>query len=45
MASLLVALMVVLFLLLGLGLVLAFTKLVRAEQQKVREMTATNRDA
>ena len=43
MASLLVALMVVLLLLVGLGLVLAFTRLVRAEQQKVRETSAMKR--
>jgi hypothetical protein len=40
MPSVLVALMVLLVLLLGLGLLLGFTRLVRAEQQKVREATA-----
>jgi hypothetical protein len=37
---------VLLVLLLGLGLLLGFTRLVRAEQQKVREASApTNQDA
>jgi hypothetical protein len=40
MPSVLVAAMVLIFLLVGLGLVLGFTRLVRAEQQKVRETTA-----
>jgi hypothetical protein len=37
MPSLLVAAMVLVILILGLGLVLGFTRLVRSEQQKVRE--------
>ena len=41
MSSVLVAVMVLLFLLLGLGLLLAFTKLVRAEQEKVRAAAST----
>jgi hypothetical protein len=46
MSSVLVALMVLLVLLLGLGLLLGFTRLVRAEQQKVRETSApTSQDA
>jgi hypothetical protein len=45
MPSVLVAVMVLLILLVGLGLLLAFTKLVRAEQQKVRETSATTRAA
>ena len=45
MPSVLVAVMVLLFLLVGLGLLLGFTKLVRAEQQKVREARATPADA
>ena len=40
MPSVLVAAMVLIFLLVGLGLVLGFTRLVRAEQQKVRAATA-----
>ena len=39
MPSVLVAAMVLIVLLVGLGLLLGFTKLVRAEQQKVREAT------
>ena len=40
MPSVLVAAMVLIVLLVGLGLILGFTKLVRAEQQKVRDTTA-----
>ena len=44
MPSVLVAAMVLIVLLVGLGLLLGFTRLVRAEQQRVRETTA-NQDA
>jgi hypothetical protein len=40
MPSVLVAAMVLILLLLGLGLLLGFTRLVRAEQHKVREASA-----
>jgi hypothetical protein len=43
MPSVLVAAMVLLVLLVGLGLLLGFTRLVRAEQQKVREANAAAR--
>jgi hypothetical protein len=45
MPSVLVAAMVLMLLLVGLGLVLGFTRLVRAEQRKVREASATARAA
>jgi hypothetical protein len=45
MPSVLVAAMVLIVLLVGLGLLLGFTKLVRAEQQKVREASATTKAA
>jgi hypothetical protein len=41
MPSVLVAAMVLIVLLLGLGLLLGFTRLIRAEQQKVRDTTSS----
>jgi hypothetical protein len=45
MPSVLVAAMVLILLLLGLGLLLGFTRLVRAEQRKVCEASALRRAA